>query len=66
MPEPGPAGVSGSVEEDVAVLGDGDSVGSECGLAAIITELSDGDEVGGAKIGKNVGSARCCGEARDV
>ena len=49
----------------MAILGDGDSGGSESGLAAIITELSDGDEVGGTKVWKDVGKAGCWGEARD-
>ena len=46
MPEPRLGGVSGAMENDVVILGDEDSGCSEGGDAPIITELSNGDEVG--------------------
>ena len=59
-------GVSGAMEDYVVILGDEDSGCSEGGFASIIAELSDGNEVGGSKVGKSVGSASCLGEARNV
>ena len=59
-------GVSGAMEDDVVIFRDQDGGCSEGGLAAIIAELSDGNEVGGSKVWKRVCSASCLGEARNV
>jgi hypothetical protein len=65
VPEAG-CGCSSACKKQGGVPVDVESGGGECGCAAVVTELANGDEGVGSEAGKDVGLASCRGKTREV
>jgi len=65
VPEAG-GGCSSACKKQGGVPVDVKSSGGECGGAAVVTELANGNEGGESKAGKDVGLASCRGKTREV
>jgi hypothetical protein len=65
VPEAG-GGCSSACKKQGGVPVDVESCGGECGGAAVVTELSDGDEGVGSEAGKDVSLASGRGKTREV